>query len=136
MTRRRQQFDRDNSGYYDDSEDYSDGLVPQTAERAKRAVDWGVSGSIIAILVLTFIYAFSPVDAVPDIIPVAGQADDVAAIAAGGGSVIFMSLLRYFLRAAVATRVGRWGCAFVLVLAAIGAVTVFYALMQLFQSIF
>ena len=139
MTRRRQQADHPDATYdehYANGEEYRDALVPQNGERARRAVDWSISGSIVAILVLTFIYAFSPVDAVPDIIPVAGQADDIAAIAAGGGSVVFMSILRYILRAMVATRVGRWGCAIGLVLAAIGAFTVFYALLQLFQSIF
>jgi hypothetical protein len=80
---------------------------------------------------LTAIYVFSPVDLVPDLIPVAGQADDIAAILAGGGSVTFLTIMRYALR----TRVGRWGCLIFIALSAIGAFAIFWVLMRLFDSL-
>jgi len=108
-------------------------VIPAQREQqvTRQALDWGISGSIIAILVLTALYAFSPIDFIPDVIPVAGQADDVAAILAGGGSVVFLTALRYLLR----SRVGRWGCLVGIVLAAIGGFVVFSLLIKLFGSV-
>jgi hypothetical protein len=98
---------------------------------AQQAFDWGISGSILAILLLTVLYVLSPVDLIPDLIPVAGQADDIAAVLAGGGSVVFLALLRYALR----TRVGRLGCLITIVLASIGAFVVFWILLQLLDLV-
>lgn len=132
MSRRQKQYD-EYDDYYDDVESGgSRALAGGTAELVTRkALDWGISGSIVAILLLTLLYAISPLDFVPDLIPVAGQADDLAAILAGGGSITFLTVLRYVLR----TRVGRWGCFFVIVLAAIGALAVFLVLIQLFNAL-
>ncbi len=98
---------------------------------ARQALDWGISGSILAILLLTALYLFSPVDAIPDLIPFAGQVDDIGAVLAGGGTVTFLTVLRYVLR----SRVGRWGCLIGIVLAAIGAFTLFWLLLQLFDAV-
>ncbi|GAB4428089.1 MAG: hypothetical protein Kow00106_23650 [Anaerolineae bacterium] len=97
----------------------------------RQALDWGISGSILAILLLTALYVFSPVDAIPDLIPFAGQADDLGAVLAGGGTVTFLTVLRYVLR----SRVGRWGCLIGIVLTAIGAFTLFWLLLQLFDAL-
>ena len=97
----------------------------------QQALDWGFSGSILAILVLTAIYLFSPADLVPDLIPFAGQADDLAAVLAGSGSVGFLTVMRFILR----TRVGRIGCLIAIILTAIGAFAVFWVLMSIFNSI-
>jgi hypothetical protein len=97
----------------------------------RQALDWGISGSILAILLLTALYLFSPIDAIPDLIPFAGQADDLGAVLAGGGTVTFLTVLRYVLR----SRVGRWGCLIGIVLAAIGAFTLFWLLLQLFDAL-
>lgn len=102
----------------------------------RQAIDWGVGGSILAVLVLTALYIFSPLDLVPDVIPVAGQADDLAAVLAGGGSVVFLTAARYILQAALASRVGRIGCALVILFASIGAIVVFWALLQAFSALF
>jgi uncharacterized membrane protein YkvA (DUF1232 family) len=120
---------------YDDNEERA---LTTREERqiAHRAIDWGVSGSILAIIILTGIYALSPVDAIPDFLPGAGWADDIGAIFAGGGSVIFLTIARYAMLSAIKSRAGRWGCLILIVLAGIGAFTVFWALLRLFDSLF
>ncbi len=130
------QYDEEYTGYEDEyGDEYEEDRLAHRSRQdeplVRQALDWGISGSILAILVLTALYAFSPVDAIPDFIPFAGQADDIGAILAGGGSVTFLTILRYVLR----THIGRWGCLIAIVLAAIGAFTVFWALMQLFSTV-
>lgn len=123
---------------YDD--EYDEDLYEIEDERAvqdtRRAVDRGVNGSIIVIIILTLLYVLSPIDFVPDFIPVAGQADDLAALVAGGGSVAFLTVARYGLRIVMRSRVGRWGCFIVITLIALGAIVVFWALLRLLDAIF
>jgi hypothetical protein len=121
--------------YYNDEDDYYDDY-DENGQFSRQAVDWGVSGSILAIILLTVIYVCSPVDFVPDVMPVAGQADDIAAVIAGGGSVVFLTIARYVMNAVMGSRIGRWGCLIVVVLTLIGAATVFWTLLQFFDSIF
>ncbi len=105
-------------------------------ELLSRGVDWAMGASILGIVVITILYVLSPLDVIPDVLPVAGQADDLAAVLAGGGSVAVATLARYILRSVVATRSGRVGCLIVIVLAGIGAFVVFLGLLELFDRIF
>ncbi len=98
----------------------------------QHAFDMGITGSIVAIIVLTALYVLSPLDFVPDVVPVAGQADDIAVVLAGSGSSLFLAVLRYVLR----SRIGRRGCLAVIVLSALGALALFVALAALFSRMF
>jgi hypothetical protein len=117
---------------YDEHEQAAALAQRQNAYITQRALDWGISGSMLAILVLTLLYAFSPLDFIPDVVPFAGQVDDIAAILAGGGSIGFLTILRFVLR----TRIGRWGCLIGIVLTAVGAFAVFWILLEIFNAIF
>jgi uncharacterized membrane protein YkvA (DUF1232 family) len=111
-------------------------LVPREDRPiTQRAVDWGVSGSILAIIILTGLYALSPVDLIPDVLVGAGQVDDIGAIFAGGGSVIFLTIARYLMLNALKSRAGRWGCLILILLAGVGAFTVFWILLRLFDAL-
>jgi hypothetical protein len=126
---------RDNYDDYDERDDaerdYDDERARRPISLTQQALDWGISGSVFAILILTVVYVLSPLDLIPDVLPVVGQMDDIAAILAGGGSITFLAVLRYVLR----SRVGRWGCLLVIVLSAVGAFAIFWALMWVFNSI-
>jgi hypothetical protein len=122
--------------HYDDEDDELDALdYGEESYIARRAVDWGINGSILAIIVLTLLYVLSPIDAIPDFLPVVGQADDIAAILAGGSSITFLTVMRFILRKLIKSRAWRWGCFIVLLLVSIGAFMVFWLLFQLFKAL-
>ena len=128
----RYQDDYDDYDERDDTaRDYDDLPSRRPVSLTQQALDWGISGSVFAILILTVVYVLSPLDLIPDVLPVVGQMDDIAAILAGSGSITFLAVLRYVLR----SRVGRWGCLLVIVLSAVGAFAIFWALMWVFNSI-
>jgi uncharacterized membrane protein YkvA (DUF1232 family) len=57
-------------------------LVPDTARLLKRLVtDRAVSVGVRVVLVLLLVYLVSPIDLIPDIIPVLGYADDAIVVA-------------------------------------------------------
>lgn len=145
--------DEEYLSYDDDDDSAVEALPPARPQRAvarrapmvarreensllRQGVDWALGGSILAIVVITVLYVLSPIDAIPDFLPVAGQADDIAAVLAGGASVAVATLARYALRGVVASRAGRIGCLVVIVLASIGAFAVFMAFLELFGRIF
>lgn len=111
-------------------------LAPREERQlTRRAIDWGVSGSILAIIILTGLYALSPIDAIPDVLVGPGQVDDIGAIFAGGGSVVFLTIARSLILTAMKSRAGRWGCLILILLAGVGAFTVFWVLLRLFDTV-
>lgn len=110
--------------------------TPQGSVAARRALDWGTAGGIVTIILLTLLYALSPIDAVPDVIPIAGQADDVVAITAGTASAGFLAFLRVALRAMLASRIGRKGCIVLGVVFGVVAILAFAGLISIFNAIF
>jgi uncharacterized membrane protein YkvA (DUF1232 family) len=133
MPRYQDEYD-DYDDWGDDERDYRDDYdahARRPASLTQQALDWGISGSVFAILILTVVYVLSPLDLIPDVLPVVGQMDDIAAILAGSGSITFLAVLRYVLR----SRVGRWGCLLVIILSAVGAFAIFWGLLWVFNSI-
>ena len=125
----------DDYSAYDDEAAYDEYAAPDVSPLSRltqHAFDMGITGSIVAIVVLTALYVLSPLDFVPDVVPVFGQADDLAAVLAGSGSSLFLAVLRYALR----SRVGRKGCLVAIVLSALGALVLFWALAMLFSRLF
>lgn len=102
---------------------------PDALPLVEQALDWGLSGSVLAILVLTALYVFFPDDVM---IPFAGQADDLAAVLAGTGTIGVLTAMRFILR----TRVGHWSCLIAIVVSATGAFIIFWVLTALLSAVF
>lgn len=148
----------DEDAYGDETDDYDDGvivvdaaslrraragrlakrgeIIPQEHVSARRAIDWSTTGGIITVILLTLLYAFSPIDAIPDVIPVAGQADDVVAVTAGTATAGFLAFLRIALRAMLASRIGRKGCVILGALMGVVTVLAFVGLAAIISAIF
>jgi hypothetical protein len=117
--------------YDDDFErDETNADLRPTLTMTQQALDWGISGSMLAVLILTVVYTLAPADFLSDMLP-AATVDEVAAILAGAGAIAFLAVMRYILQ----TRVGPLGCLLVIVLTSIGAFAIFWGLMRLFDSI-
>jgi uncharacterized membrane protein YkvA (DUF1232 family) len=114
-------------------------LVPAQRRGIEEWVNLGYRGSVILIVVLSGIYALSPVDAVPDILPVIGQIDDIATLAAGGGSVAFLTAIRPLAVAIAKRPVLRAGCITVIAIVGLmmlaGALLVFYGIYLLIDAL-
>ena len=124
----------DDYSAYDDEAAYEKYAAPDVSPLSRltqHAFDMGITGSIVAIVVLTALYVLSPLDFVPDVVPGVGQVDDIAVVLAGSGSSLLLAVLRYVLR----SRVGRWGCLIAIALSALGALVLFWALATLLSRV-
>src|SRR5690606_11240148 len=111
-------------------------VAPEGSIAARRAIDWGTAGGIVTVILLTLLYALSPVDLVPDLIPVAGQADDVVGVTAGTATAGFLAFLRVALRAMLASRIGRKGCVVLGLVFGVVGILAFIGLLSLLGAIF
>jgi hypothetical protein len=108
---------------------------PLPDNKIEKWVNRSYTLTVIGMVALSALYAFSPIDAIPDLIPVAGQVDDLATLLAGGGSVGFLTAVRFaFLEILKRPRM-RVGCLTLFVLSSVvlvgGGVLVFIGLMSL-----
>jgi hypothetical protein len=76
----------------------------------RRAVDTSLVMGIVLAIITTLLYVLSPIDAVPDLVPVLGQLDDMVAILLGGGSVSVLAALRVLIGAGVHNPAARKAC--------------------------
>lgn len=94
---------------------------------------------MFAVLLLSGIYTLSPIDAIPDIIPAAGQADDAAVLVTGGTSAVFMTFARFAMMLILHNRLLRRGCtigaAIVIPIVIFGALLMFYGLYSLISRL-
>ena len=77
-----------------DANEQEQSLAPTEERSIEQWINQTYRGTIMLIVVLSGIYALSPVDALPDIIPVVGQVDDIATLAAGGSALAFLTAIR------------------------------------------
>ena len=85
----------------------------------RRTVDVSLMTGIVLAIASTVIYLFSPVDLVPDLLPVLGQIDDLTVVLLGGGSVSLLTLMRVFIGTALRNRAARRGCMMLLLAASL-----------------
>ncbi len=109
------------------------------AERVEHWVNQAYRGGLVSVVVLSFVYAFFPVDVIPDLLLVVGQMDDLAVLLAGGGTAATMTALRPLLITIFRHPMLRAGCLMlgigsVFVLLA-GAVLLFYGIYSLIQAL-
>lgn len=113
-------------------------IVPY--ENVHRWINTTYRGGVLLVILLSGVYAFFPIDAIPDLLPLAGQVDDLIVLLSGGTTVGVMTALRPLVAAIMKRPLLRTGCflsvGLVLTVMLAGAVLVFYGLYSLFNSIF
>lgn len=92
--------------------------TPQPS-RLGRILNVVLTLGIILVLALTGLYTVSPLDLLPDVVPVAGQADDIVALLLGGGSVGLLTILRFLVSVLVGDAKARRSCLIILLVVAV-----------------
>lgn len=91
----------------------------QSAGLVRRTVDASLVLGLFLAAITTLIYVFSPVDVLPDILPLLGQVDDLAAALVGGGAMGALMLARVLVGAGLRSAAARRGCLAALLIASI-----------------
>jgi Protein of unknown function (DUF1232) len=112
----------------------------QPFDQVERYVNLTYRAGVILIIVLSGIYALSPIDTVPDLVPIAGQLDDLAVLLSGGGTIGFITLMRPVVMGIMKRPAMRAGCLFIAVVVLIlligTSIAFFYGVSRVLSLIF
>lgn len=113
--------------------------APMPQQTPTQWINWSYKGGIVLIVILSGIYAFFPVDAIPDFVPVAGQVDDLLVLLSGGGAVAFLTGFRAIMVEIFKRPALRTGCLLAGIIGGgtllVAAALIFYGLLSLINSL-